>query len=100
MQSKIRCPACRKGVAVGPADAGRPVLCLACGRSFVAPQDAKPARVEGEAMLAALLGKPDANNNGDAGNDGDGDRAGGTGGGQGTSVIAAPGDANIAVPAA
>lgn len=39
MATKIRCPACRKGVVAGEADAGKQVLCLACGRSFQAPVD-------------------------------------------------------------
>ena len=53
MRSKIRCPACRKGVAVSAADAGQPVLCLACGRTFDAPPDLAAAAVPAPAGPAA-----------------------------------------------
>ena len=58
MRSKIRCPACRKGVAVSPADAGMAVVCLACGHSFTAPSGIVSAAEAAVPPVAGSVHKP------------------------------------------
>src|SRR5438477_8516629 len=40
---RARCPSCGKSASFGDADAGQPVVCLACGARYVAPDPLAPA---------------------------------------------------------
>lgn len=57
MASKIRCPACGKGVTPSEADAGRPVLCVACGQSFPGPPSLGALAATGAGGLATEPGE-------------------------------------------
>ena len=39
---RARCPSCRKSATLNEADAGQPVVCLACGQRYLAPDPSAP----------------------------------------------------------
>src|SRR4051794_24669557 len=58
---RARCPSCGKSASFGDADAGQPVVCLACGARYLAPDPLAPATatdVESAPESAPVSGGP------------------------------------------
>ena len=57
---RARCPSCRKSATLNEADAGQPVVCLACGQRYLAPDlsDSSSAAAPGDAPAAAAPAAP------------------------------------------
>lgn len=55
MPNVVSCPRCRKAVSLGLLDAGRTIVCPACGQSFLAPGEAVAARREPERAATSSL---------------------------------------------
>src|SRR4051794_40753652 len=57
MAYKVRCTSCGKSMRLPEGDAGRPVVCLACGTKFVAPPANAPQAPKSGAAAAGAVTK-------------------------------------------